>query len=123
MKKLGILVGIILSATFSYAGQDRFGSMRKEVLRSSFTNSVDPGVNIASNTVPGWDVLKGSSTGYLGFILRYVNCSGVNPSTITFFDTIIFNSVVFPIPFFPIKPICSPASIPNERESKRVPLT
>lgn len=80
MKKY-LLAGLILfSWSLSHAGQDRFGSMRGEIPRSSFTYSADPGVVVASNPT--------NSGGF--FVVRYAYCSGVNASTITFYDTQTF---------------------------------
>lgn len=78
MKKLLIAFGLLLACKVVHAGQDRFGSTRQEVPRSSFTASEDPGVVIASHPT-------GGSLG--PFILRTVYCSGVVASTITFYDT------------------------------------
>lgn len=74
------IVSVGLFTSIANAGQDRYGSMRPEIPRSSFTNSSDPGVVIASNPT--------NSGGF--FVVRYAYCSGVNASTITFYDTQTF---------------------------------
>ena len=76
MRKLIVFLTAILGAGYLHAGQDRFGSMRPETPRSSWTASLDPGVIIATNPTGGGQ----------GFFLRSIYCSGVNPSTVTFFN-------------------------------------
>lgn len=83
--KLFALIGILFLAGPVFAGQDRFGNSRYEIPRTSFTLSSDRNVIIASAGVTQWE------SGYGAIMIRSIDCSGVNPSTITVFNSIVFD--------------------------------
>ena len=69
------------------ASGDRFGYSRLEVPRSSYTDSGNT-VNVLISSAPNYWSSNLSRGGNI--ILRSMTVSGVNPSTITFYDTITF---------------------------------
>jgi len=80
MKSKILAVAICLIGSAAFASSDRFGNDRSEILRSSFTNTVDISVLIASAPI-SYD-----RSGTL--ILKRVQCFGTTASTITFNDLI-----------------------------------
>lgn len=84
-----ILTGLILLIVgTAQAASDRFGNERDEIPRSSYTASNEKGVTIASAPVA---FVSGSTVASGGLVLRYVSCSGVNASTLTFVDAMVYN--------------------------------
>lgn len=72
---------LTLSATSVRADDDRFGSERFEVPRTSFTDSADFNVLIASAPA-----LYENTGGEI--YLKAVNCTGATAGIITFYDTV-----------------------------------
>jgi hypothetical protein len=85
MKTLLTGLFVVLSSSFLHAGTDRFGNVRSEIPRSSFTATANANVQIASAGVTQWE------SGYGGIVLRYIECSGVDSSTITVFNSMVFD--------------------------------
>jgi hypothetical protein len=82
MNKLFAL-GILFLGGYVHAGTDRFGNVRAEVPRSSFTIGNESNVILASGSI---------TTGEGGgVILRYIECFGANPSTITVYNSMVFD--------------------------------
>jgi len=80
MSKIPILfLTAFLASAEAYCGSDRFGNVRNEVPRTSFTQTTDRYQNI---------VIVTTRTG-LAF-LKSVTCSGFASSTVTFYDTANF---------------------------------
>ena len=83
MRKIFCASLVCLVSSFVYgATSDRFGNLRLEVPRSSYTETTDRDVLIATVTP--------QNTGAI--YLRSVTFSGVTPSTISFYDTVTFQS-------------------------------
>lgn len=82
MKKLLLSLVILTGTSWAYGASDRFGSPRQEVTRTSFTASADIGVVIASNPTGGGAPM----------VLRSISCSGVNATTVTVSDSMIYNT-------------------------------
>ena len=87
MKNL-LFLSVLFFAVNAWAG-DRWGNPRGEITRSSYTESNNDVNVLVSSASKYWqDTLS------LGgdIIVRSVILSGVNPSTITFYDTISFTN-------------------------------
>lgn len=81
MKKALLSLLILTGLTaFAHSAQDRYGSVRNEIPRSSYTSTADIGVTIASN-VP---------TVGAPMVLRSIVCSGVNATTVTVADATFY---------------------------------
>ena len=72
---LALFCGVVSADEYSRLG----------VPRSSFTSTADSNVLIASAGATQWE------SGYGGIVLRYVACSGVANSTITVFNSMVFD--------------------------------
>ena len=82
-KFCGVLFVFLFCGIVSAATNDRFGNNKNEIPRSSFTSSADRNVLIASAPV---------TFGQSGaIVLRYVYCTGVVSSTITIFNSMVFD--------------------------------
>ena len=82
MKTLKLLLGFLFLTATGHAAADRFGNQRSEIPRSSFTNTADLNVVIASVT----------SSGDGSLVIRSVTFSGVNSDTVTFYDANIMTA-------------------------------
>ena len=80
MSKISILVlAVFLASAKAYCGSDRFGNVRGEIPRTSFTETTDKYQRLVTvSTGTGWAFLKS------------VTCSGVASSTVSFYDTVNF---------------------------------
>ncbi len=74
---------LLLSASV-HAASDRFGNERMEVPRSSYTDSED--LNLVISSIP--------SNGVGSLVLRSVIFSGVDPTTITFYNANLFKASI-----------------------------
>lgn len=88
--KLLILSFLFLTAK-AWCGADRFGNWRQEVPRSSYTETADRDVFIATVTELDTRFATMTPTGGGDLIIRSVIFSGVLPSTISFYDDSQFN--------------------------------
>ena len=90
MKQLLVLPILFFAFRLDAATSDRFGNSRREVFRSSFTDSNNDLKVMISSVSKYWSDTgnRGSDTIYL----RRAIISGVNPSTVTFYDVFHFNN-------------------------------
>lgn len=92
MRAIKLFAAILFVASLANAVQDRFGSERYEVPRTSFTDTQDFNVRIASITEPRIDFASMTPTSGGSLVVRSIVISGIVPSTITFYDDTQFNS-------------------------------
>lgn len=82
--KILAFAAVLFLTASAHAVSDRFGSERTEIPRSSFTDSADLNVVVASiSAVDNW---KGS------FVIRRVSFSGYVGSTVAFYDDTQFTA-------------------------------
>lgn len=88
MKAKLLAIALLLVPAIAFADDDRFGSERAEVSRTSYTQSADLNVLIASAPVQTYPAIGGE------IYLKGVDCFGVAPSTIAFYDATRFDNTV-----------------------------
>ena len=83
-----ILLSLLFSISLLRAGDDRFGNHRAEICRASYTEVTETDVQIASATEIFFFFFFSLTTASMGqMYIRRVVFSGLNPSTVTFYDS------------------------------------